>query len=180
MRLKKIKNNSRAFAIWLDVKGFEGVYEVNQFGDIRNVLTGKGRRKYNFLTAFPDGHGYMQVTLKPGWGRFNKSVHRIVAWAFLGSRPEGYQVDHIDGDKTNNEVSNLRYVTPKENIRSAIVLGLIQRKSLMRFCKRGHEFTESNTYRQPSRPWQRICRLCKRLPRLSLGIPSRQTPLIHQ
>lgn len=59
-------------------------------------------------------------------------VHRLVAAAFIGERPEGYQIDHIDGVKTNNCAENLEYVTPKENNRRARALGLIPAKQASR------------------------------------------------
>ena len=49
-------------------------------------------------------------------GYFNTSVHRMVAECYIGPCPEGMEVDHIDGDKTNNHISNLQYLTPEENL----------------------------------------------------------------
>jgi hypothetical protein len=62
-------------------------------------------------------NGYLHLSLVPNEGK--KRTHHVaplVAEAFIGSRPPGKQVDHIDGDKTNNTVLNLRYVTPRENL----------------------------------------------------------------
>lgn len=65
--------------------------------------------------------GYLRVTCR---GR-HRLVHVVVAEAFLGPRPTGRQVNHIDGDKTNNGVSNLEYITPSENVRHSLdVLGV--------------------------------------------------------
>ena len=49
-------------------------------------------------------------------GYFNTSVHQMVAECYIGPCPDGYEVDHIDGNKTNNHISNLQYLTKEENL----------------------------------------------------------------
>jgi DNA-binding transcriptional regulator YiaG len=61
--------------------------------------------------------GYRFVTLSVDNKHFHKTVHGLVAEAFIGKRPKGHHVNHKDGDKTNNAVSNLEYVTPSGNAR---------------------------------------------------------------
>ena len=83
-------------------------YEVSNRGNVRNRYTKKDRWK--ILAGF----GYYQVKLG---GSRNYSVHNLVAECFLGPKPgPNYRVDHIDGDKRNNYVSNLRYLTHSENV----------------------------------------------------------------
>lgn len=60
-------------------------------------------------------HGYGFFCGSNNGKRFTLSAHRVIAECYLGSCPEGYEVDHIDGDKMNNNISNLQYLTPKEN-----------------------------------------------------------------
>jgi hypothetical protein len=50
-------------------------------------------------------------------GYFNTSVHQMVAECYIGPCPDGYEVDHIDGNKKNNHISNLRYLPKEDNIR---------------------------------------------------------------
>lgn len=74
---------------------------------------------------------YLRVTLSPDGGRAARQhksmVHRLVAAAFLGPLPDGHQVNHIDGDPSNNTVENLEYVTPSANTRHSIdVLGAVR------------------------------------------------------
>lgn len=108
---------------WYDIKGYEGLYQVNKEGQIKSVK----RTKLNKLTGNYNeiaerilrpntvAFGYQQVTLSREGKRTSKYVHVIVAETFLGSKPKGYEVNHIDEDKTNNALSNLEYVTPKYN-----------------------------------------------------------------
>lgn len=112
--------------IWRDVVGYEGRYMVSSLGRVKSLRFGKEK----FLCSFPNVDGYLKV------GLFRKSkmrqcsvqhqysVHRLVAEAFIPN-PEGKpQVNHIDGDKTNNRVENLEWATSRENTIHAILLGL--------------------------------------------------------
>jgi len=63
--------------------------------------------------GYNNDRGYLFVTIK----RKRFRVHRLIARAFLGVEPRGHQVDHIDGDRSNNVPSNLRYVTQEQNLR---------------------------------------------------------------
>jgi hypothetical protein len=98
---------------WRPVKGREGQNEVSNLGRVRS------RRK--ILKPLPHTSGYRCVSLD---GRRARTIHSIVAEAFIGPRPDGMEVNHIDGDKTNNAVSNLEYVTRKRNMAHARETGL--------------------------------------------------------
>jgi len=63
--------------------------------------------------------GYPTVGLSRDGKPHTQHVHRIVAAAFLGPAPSGYQVDHINGDKADARLVNLEYVTQQENLRRA-------------------------------------------------------------
>lgn len=86
-------------------------YYVSKSGEILSLK----QKLPRILRQYEVNSGYMCTDL---WSR-NKpkklSVHRIVARVFLGKCPKGYEVDHIDGDKKNNHVSNLRYIPMQEN-----------------------------------------------------------------
>lgn len=93
-----------------NIKGFEGLYTVNALGKIYSARNDK------YLVASQDRFGYLKVNLSKD-GKFSQmKVHKIVAETFLGERPNGAQINHIDEDKTNNCVWNLEYVTPSDNI----------------------------------------------------------------
>ena len=103
---------------WLSVKGYAGVYEVSNRGDVRRV-GGK------ILSPKPGKNGYKTVTLQlNGYGK-KYLVHRLVAEAFIPNPEDKPYVNHIDADKTNNSVSNLEWATAAENIRHAYNNNLI-------------------------------------------------------
>lgn len=68
--------------------------------------------------------GYMMVGLWRDRKVKTLAVHRMVAAAFVGPRPDGREVNHKDGDKQNNNVANLEYVSHAENMRHAVAAGL--------------------------------------------------------
>lgn len=74
------------------------------------------------------------------------TIHSLIAEAFLGPRPEGYDIDHIDGDKSNNHPSNLEYVTHKENMRRYYKTNPHKKLN----CDRGKYFMKTQTYTAPT------------------------------
>lgn len=112
--------------IWLPVAGYEGAYEVSNFGNVRSLdKTVRGRTeserflKGRILKSKPSGAGYRSVNLSVNNLISTKLIHGLVAQAFIGDRPDGFEVNHIDGDKTNNHVKNLEYCSPSENMKHA-------------------------------------------------------------
>lgn len=93
---------------WLSIPGFERVYEVSDDGCVRNATTGV------LLNPYWRG-GYRAVTLRRPGVRKCRAIHQLVLEAFSGPRPKGFQGAHLDGDRDNNAVANLRWVTPREN-----------------------------------------------------------------
>lgn len=104
---------------WITVKGYDGLYEVSNFGRVRSVsrVDSYGRHRKEKVLTPHDNKGYMQVGLYKNGKMSWHFVHRLVAEAFIGIRPNGYEVNHIDEDKANNCANNLEYVTRTENVR---------------------------------------------------------------
>ena len=96
--------------IWKDIKDYEGLYQVSNLGRVKSSYTNRG------LTGYKDTCGYLLVGLYKNNIRSSKKIHRLVAQAFIPNPDNKSQVNHIDEDKTNNNVSNLEWVTAKENL----------------------------------------------------------------
>lgn len=96
--------------IWKDVEGYEGLYQVSNFG---NLYSSYVKRK---LQLSLDKYRYKQVILVKNGVRKRHLLHRMVAQEFIPNPENKPQVNHIDENKTNNTVSNLEWVTSKENI----------------------------------------------------------------
>ena len=102
--------------LWKDVKGYEGLYQVSNFGNVRSL---RYRNKYEThnLTPKCNNCGRLWVELTPRKGRKCMLVHRLVAEAFIPN-PFGLpQINHIDENPKNNAVSNLEWCTGEENRR---------------------------------------------------------------
>lgn len=109
---------------WRPVVGYEGWYEVSTEGRVRRVAAGTGTQVNRPVKPQFDRYGYLYVLLSRYHVPSRKMVHQLVAAAYIGPRPDGYTVNHEDGNKTNNRPANLTYMTSAENTRHAIALGL--------------------------------------------------------
>lgn len=105
---------------WKEVPGTNGKIEVSSTGRVRSVLRGKPFE----LKTQKDQKGYHRLRVTIDREKKSFKLHRLVAQAFIDN-PEGLpQVNHIDGNKDNNHVSNLEWVSNSENARHAIANGL--------------------------------------------------------
>jgi len=109
--------------IWLPIRGYEGYYEISDWGRVKSL-----KRKYcpeeMFLTPCPNAQNYLHVILSKEGKQYTAKIHVMVATHFLGDRPKGLDIHHLDGNKHNNHVSNLAYITHHENILHAWESGL--------------------------------------------------------
>src|SRR5574344_2109869 len=92
---------------WRNVKGYEGIYEVSDMGNIRNMRGVVLKQRLN--------KGYYIVNLSKNGHRSTHLVSRLVAKAWISNEQEKSQVNHINEITTDNRVSNLEWVTAKEN-----------------------------------------------------------------
>lgn len=107
-------NMEQIIETWKPVTGYEGLYEVSNIGRVKS-LNYRRTKEVRILNGGKYTNGYCFVKLyKYGMSK-HCSRHRLVAEAFIPN-PEGKpEIDHIDNDKENNCVANLRWVTHKEN-----------------------------------------------------------------
>ena len=108
--------------IWKDIAGYEGLYQASNFGRIKTVAhwqtySNGDRHFYKERIRVPGvgPTGYLSIRLGSK-GRI-AGVHRFVAETFLPRVPGKNDVNHIDGNKSNNRVENLEWVNRKENMR---------------------------------------------------------------
>jgi hypothetical protein len=106
-----------------DVKGYEGLYFVNEFGEIYSYpkKTRKGVRK---MLAHKNKNGYLSIDLCKNGNIKKYSLHRIIALAFLDNIENKEQVNHINGNKHDNRIENLEWSTRSENQKHSIETGL--------------------------------------------------------
>lgn len=101
---------------WLPIEGYEGLYEISSYGRVRSLnYRKKGVRKV--LKCYARVGYYIKTSLVKDGVRKYYRVHRLVAQAFLPQPMEGQtQVEHINTDKRDNRMQNLRWVSPKGNM----------------------------------------------------------------
>jgi hypothetical protein len=106
--------------VWAKVPGYEEFYEVSNHGRFARICPdGRVIRKLNSCTH------YLSVSVKSINGDTQKSlyIHKLVAKVFIGDRPDGMVIRHLDGNRYNNRVDNLVYGTPKQNYEDAVKHG---------------------------------------------------------
>lgn len=176
--------------VWKDIKGFEGIYQISNKGNVRS-LSRKQKDKNGKLVTYrgkmlkpvPNSTGYLRVALrKPDTCNF-RFVHRLVAEHFVRNpNPAEYEVvNHLDNNFWNNDCSNLEWTTPLGNMQHAKKQGRLartkewlsnQRKALEKYDKpvigydplTGKTFVEFNSIQEAGRNGYEascVCDCCK-------------------
>lgn len=124
-------------SVYKDIPGYKNIYGISKNGEVIRYevvrpykITGY-TAKYKQITLKQeiDFKGYSRVSLNTGIKekrQIKASVHRLVYQTYVGQIPKDLQINHIDGNKSNNHISNLELCTGKENVRHAIKLGLMK------------------------------------------------------
>lgn len=116
---------------WVAVSGYEGRYEVSSCGRVRSIAQ-PGTQLSGKILAPIKTHGYLYVTLCKDKTKKRFAIHRLVAVAFIQNPNNKPTVNHKDGNKSNNKVKNLEWVTSSENNKHAFAKGLT-----VPYCRKG-------------------------------------------
>ena len=106
--------------IWKEIEGYEGLYEISNYGNIKSYH----KNKCTILGHYNTKKGYYRISLTKNRIRKPFLIHVLVAKAFIPNPENKSQVNHIDANKTNNHVINLEWNTQSENQKHARRLGL--------------------------------------------------------
>lgn len=145
-------------------------YEVSPDGHVRGVdrtgphyKGGTRRIKGCVLKLNIKSNGYYGTTIISGGQRKHVWAHTMVLETFVGPRPEGHQVRHLNGNRLDNRLENLAWGSVAENAQDRERHGRNPRAQ-QTHCKRNHEFTEENTHIQITKQgWRlRSCKECAR------------------
>lgn len=117
--------------IWKDIEGYEGFYQVSNLGRIKSIggWCGAAKRKEKIRATSLTKDGYVKVRLLYKGKDKTERVHRLVAQAFIPNTDNKDTVNHIDGNKQNNNVDNLEWVNRHEQMEHAYKMGLKQSRS---------------------------------------------------
>ncbi len=133
MRAESIIVWSSDFEEWKDIIGYEGYYQISNFGNVksleRRIEAGISRRgfrliKERILKPRIDNLGYYGILLSFNNIKRGFRIHRLVGIHFIHNPENKTTINHIDGIKTNNHISNLEWNTYSENNQHAFDLGL--------------------------------------------------------
>lgn len=118
--------------VWKDIEGYEGIYQISSLGRVKSCdrytpkKNGRMRHEKEKLRALIDVHGYLYCELWINNTHKRYAIHRLVAGAFIPNPENKPEVNHKDGNKKNNVVDNLEWVTYSENNLHAFKLGLMK------------------------------------------------------
>lgn len=149
------KEEAQRIALAAPIPGYEKTYRITEAGEVFSLprpTTPGGLRKWRY-----DRHGYPYLNLCQDGVERRFRIHILVALTFIGPRPEGLMIRHLDGNPGNPQANNLTYGTASENGKDSVAHGTNwwSRKT---HCPRGHEYSEENTLRSGGRRYCRACR----------------------
>jgi NUMOD4 motif/HNH endonuclease len=140
---------------WVPVRGYEGLYEVSDAGRVRSLP--RAGTRGGVLRHDVGNNGYPSVRLSRHGRKTHLAVHTLVITAFRGSRPDGQECRHRNGDPMDNRLENLVWGTSSQNSQDTVEHG--RTNSRITHCPQGHKYDGENTYVWGGR---RYCRACNR------------------
>jgi len=115
---------------WKPIQNYENLYKISNIGRVMSLIKRWPSRKNYILKHNKTTTGYHQVHLYKNKKRKSFLVHRLVAIAFLSNCPVGYETNHKDGNKDNNKIENLEWITSSENNQHSYKMGLRQKPNI--------------------------------------------------
>lgn len=112
--------------IWKDIKEYEGLYQVSNLGRVKRlrhkVNSNNGGRYTSemYIKSTDNGNGYKKVGLSKNHKRKNYYVHRLVAEAFIKNENNFNEINHLDYNRSNNNVENLEWIDRKSNVQYSV------------------------------------------------------------
>lgn len=110
--------------VWKTVLNTNGIYAISNKGRIRREVSYRHFYAGRILNPSLAGRGYLSFMFHVNKKRYRKYIHTLVLEAFVGKRPNNLQVNHKDGNKLNNNVENLEWLTCSQNNKHAFDLGI--------------------------------------------------------
>lgn len=117
--------------IWKDIPSYEGYYQASNLGKIKSlkriIMRKDGKpylQKEQLLKPGRNRKGYLHCNLTKNFKQTNISVHRLVAITFIDNPNNLPQINHIDGNKENNSVDNLEWISNYDNMQHSIITGI--------------------------------------------------------
>lgn len=137
--------------IWKDIKGYEGDYQISNLGRVKTLKKQVGRKETEkIMTPTTTYQGYSRIVLRKNGKVRMFAVHRLVAEAFIPKVEGKPIVDHINGDRKDNKVENLRWCTFRENAQNTRKMLSDRYNSVKVVDSKGNTF---NSYREAGRFW---------------------------
>lgn len=112
--------------IWKDIEGYNGDYQISNRGRVKSLKCNSGSKESPpYILKDKKDHGYRRIALYKNNNPKFYRIARLVAMHFVSNPKNKSQVNHINGDKTDDRAINLEWTTPKENTRHAHNMGLV-------------------------------------------------------